>query len=166
MVNPSDANAFIEGQLDQCIRSLETHFDADAMTYSGDLLAGVDDAVRDVIEAKAGATNRDKLVVLLTTSGGYIEPVKRIVETLRHHYSFVEFIIPNRAFSAGTVLAMSGNAIHMDYYSRLGPIDPQVESATGNQVPALGYLAQYEALLEKANAGNISTALLLRWQYS
>ena len=125
---------------------------------SGDLLAGVDDAIRGVIESKAKGTTHDKLVVVLTTGGGYIEPVKRIVETFRHHYTYVEFIVPNRAFSAGTVLAMSGNAIHMDYYSRLGPIDPQVESGTGNQVPALGYLARYEALLEKANSASISTA--------
>ena len=46
----------------------------------------------------------------------------------------------------------------MDYYSRLGPIDPQVESGTGEQVPALGYLARYEALLDKAKSGSISHA--------
>ena len=137
---------------------METQLDADAISYSGDLLAGVDDAIRGIIEPKAQATKHGRLAVLLTTGGGYIEPVKRIVETLRHHYDYVEFIIPNRAFSAGTVLAMSGNAIRMDYYSRLGPIDPQVESGTGNQVPALGYLARYEALLDKADSGNISAA--------
>lgn len=54
---------------------------------------------------------------------------------------------------------MSGDAIHMDYYSVLGPIDPQIESPDGNLIPALGYLVRYENLLTKANAGNsISTA--------
>lgn len=83
-----------------------------------------------------------RLAVLLTTSGGLIETVQRIVETLRHHYDHVSFVIPNFALSAGTVLAMSGDEIYMDYYSRLGPIDPQVQTVRGRQVPALGYLVK------------------------
>lgn len=159
MVNSADANDFIEKQLDERIRVVEEKLAGDAVAYSGPLLDGVDDVMRGVVESKANAgTKRDRLVVLLTTSGGYIETVARFVETLRHHYDYVEFVIPNRAFSAGTVLALSGNAIYMDYYSRLGPIDPQVQSGTGEQVPALGYLSRYESLLEKANQGLISKA--------
>jgi hypothetical protein len=96
--------------------------------------------------------------MVLTTEGGYIETVQRIVETIRHHYGHVGFIIPNYAFSAGTVLAMSGDEIWMDYYSRLGPIDPQVQTAKGRQVPALGYLKQWERLLDKANNGTLTLA--------
>jgi len=88
--------------------------------------------------------------------GGYLEPVHRIVDTIRHHYGHVGFIIPNHAFSAGTVLAMSGDDIYMDYYSRLGPIDPQVQSARGRPVPALGYLVQWERLLAKAKTGELT----------
>ncbi len=165
MVSPTDANDFIEEQLDERIRELESKFNADVVAYRGALIGGVDDAIRSVIESKANDAKRDKLAVLLTTSGGYIETVARIVETFRHHYDYVEFVIPNRAFSAGTVLALSGNAIHMDYYSRLGPIDPQVESGTGDLVPALGYLARYEELLKKTH-GHITkgeVALLLNF---
>lgn len=159
MASSTNANDFIERQLDERIRAIERKLAGDAVTYSGLLVDGVDDVMRGVIEEKAESESRhDRLIVLLTTNGGYIETVARIVDTLRHHYEYVEFAIPNRAFSAGTVLALSGNAIHMDYYSRLGPIDPQVESATGEQVPALGYLSRYEALLDKANRGEVSQA--------
>ena len=159
MVSSSGANDLIERQLDEHIRVLEQTLGADTVAYSGALIDGVDDIVRKVIESKAdGGAKRDRLVVLLTTSGGYVETVARIVETLRHHYDYVEFVIPDHAFSAGTLLALSGNAISMDYYSRLGPIDPQVQLATGEQVPALGYLARYEALIDKANRGQISDA--------
>ena len=72
----------------------------------------------------------------------------------------VDFLIPSHAMSAGTILAMSGDAIHMDYYSVLGPIDPQVENQEGRLIPALGYLIRYEDLLEKANSGNITAAEL------
>lgn len=60
--------------------------------------------------------------------------------------------------SAGTILAMSGDAILMDYYSVLGPIDPQIPDQDGNLVPALGYLIQYQKLLAKGQKGRLSTA--------
>ena len=98
-----------------------------------------------------------KPVVILTTYGGFIEVVHRIVDTLRKHCSPIEFVVPNFAYSAGTILAMSGDAIHMDYYSRLGPIDPQVETQ-GKPVPALGYLEMYDRLIDKAESGKITAA--------
>jgi len=56
---------------------------------------------------------------------------------------------------------MSGDAIWMDYYSVLGPIDPQVPSQDdGRLIPALGYLIKYEELLAKANAGQAGGAEL------
>ena len=76
---------------------------------------------------------------------------------MRHHYDEVEFVVPNYAYSAGTVLVMSGDKIWMDYYSRLGPIDPQVE-IEGMMVPATGYLIQYERLRKKAQEGHLTDA--------
>ncbi len=45
----------------------------------------------------------------------------------------------------------------MDYFSVLGPIDPQVVR-DGKLVPALSYLVQHERLLEKAQNGNLTNA--------
>lgn len=81
-----------------------------------------------------------------------------MVATLRRHYQLVDFIVPNHAYSAGTVFVMSGDAIHMDYYSRLGPIDPQLQTQQGRMVSALGHLEKYNALIEKAQNGQITTA--------
>lgn len=156
---PTSANEFIEQQLDQRLLALESAFDADGLTIAGDLIAGVDDLIRTVVDhLRERGTGRSRLAVILTTNGGYIETVQRIVDTFRHHYGHVCFIVPNYAFSAGTVLAMSGDEIWMDYYSRLGPIDPQVQTAKGRLVPALGYLKQWERLLEKANSGKLTLA--------
>jgi membrane-bound ClpP family serine protease len=150
-VLPRNANEFIQQQLDERIRSIESAFAAHAISFSGPILGGVDDVIRTAIEQRhSDGSPRKKLVVILTTGGGYIEVVQRIVATFRRHYALVDFVIPNYAFSAGTVLAMSGDAIHMDYYSRLGPIDPQVENLRGRQVPALGYLEKYKELIKKA----------------
>lgn len=47
----------------------------------------------------------------------------------------------------------------MDYYSILGPIDPQIKRTKGpGMVPALGYLQQYHRLIEKSKAGLLTTA--------
>lgn len=156
---PGNANQFIEEQLGQRVESLEKVVNADVLAFSGGLLGGVDDVFRQVVEYRRTQTpSRPKLVIVLTTGGGYIEVVDRIVDTLRHHYQEVDFVVPNYAYSAGTVLAMSGDAIYMDYYSRLGPIDPQVEGGGGRTVPALGYLTQYERLIAKANNGGVTPA--------
>jgi serine dehydrogenase proteinase len=158
---PKSGNAgdFIEHQLDLRLSAIEADFSADAVAFNGPLMFSVDDIVRNAVE-KIGLQKprRPKLAILLTTPGGYIETVHRIVDTLRRYYSLVDFIIPNYAYSAGTVLAMSGDAIYMDYYSRLGPIDPQVETQGGRMVPALGYLERYEALIRKAKSGTITAA--------
>jgi hypothetical protein len=151
------ANDYIEQELDTSIKRLETTLDSDVLAFVGDILGGVDDVFREVIEQKVSRRPRKhKLTIIITTLGGYIEIVQRMVDTVRHHYKIVEFIVPNYAYSAGTVFVMSGDKIHMDYYSRLGPIDPQVETKDGRSVPALGYLKQWERLLEKAQSGDIS----------
>ena len=157
---PQDANAFIEQQLDERIHLLEESFDADAIGFVGDIYDGVDDLFRRMIEEKKqDASAHKKLVVILTTPGGYINVVHRIVDTMRHHYEAVDFVVPNYAYSAGTVLVLSGDAIYMNYYSRLGPIDPQTQSiTTGRDVPALGYLIQWERLIDRARSGSLTTA--------
>ncbi len=153
-----DANKFVEQQLDQCVKALENVFQADILAFTGGIVFGVDDTIRNVVEEMRQRPNRhQKLVVILTTLGGYIEVVQRIAEMLRHHYDCVDFIVPNYAYSAGTVLVMSGDSIYMNYYSRLGPIDPQVETAPGKAVSALGYLIQWERLLDKAKKGKLTT---------
>lgn len=151
------ANEFIEKQLNKKLVKIGEHCSADVMSFSGPIQWGCDDQVRIAIERKELKNKRGKkLVIMLTTVGGYIEVVQRIVDIIRKYYDIIDFIIPNYAYSAGTVLAMSGDAIYMDYYGRLGPIDPQIENRNGNNVPALGYLEQYSRLIKKADEGKIN----------
>lgn len=155
----SGANQVIEKQLTTHLCEIEDRFSSNCLSFNGPIVFGVDDWIRDAVEALAsGPGKRRKLVFVLETYGGYAEVVRRISDTLRHHYQIVDFLIPSHAMSAGTILAMSGDAIHMDYHSVLGPIDPQVENQEGKLVPALGYLSRYQDLLNKANVGQISTA--------
>ncbi len=70
---------------------------------------------------------------------------------MRNHYERVSFVIPNFAYSAETVLALSGDKIYMDYYSVLGPIDPQYRDSDGKFLPGYGYLAKFQEITEVIN---------------
>lgn len=156
---PVTANEFVEEQLHERLGAIEKKFQCHALSFSGPLLPGVDDILRTIVEKRCiqGSASQ-KLLILLTTAGGYLEPVQRMVATLRKHYAVIDFVIPNYAYSAGTVFALSGDSIHMDYYSRLGPIDPQIETSNGRMVSALGHLVKYNKLIAKAQKGKISAA--------
>ena len=157
------ANELVEIQLNDLLKNIEAEVAGDCLAYFGPIAFGADDFIRDAVETLRGSAKQRgrKLVVILETEGGFAEVARRISDTMRNHYMIVDFLIPSHAMSAGTILAMSGDAIYMDYYSVLGPIDPQVESQDGNRlIPALGYLIKYEELLEKANTGKAGAAEL------
>ena len=126
------------------LRAIEEIVDADGLTIISPMQVGVEHRAKIAIEAREN--RRNNLFVILDTPGGVVEVVERIVRVLRQHYTEVKFIIPDRAMSAGTVLAMSGDDILMDYHSCLGPIDPQLVR-DDRLVPALSYLTQYENLI-------------------
>ncbi len=134
---------------------LEAALDADVMAILGPIVPGAEHKVRDAAELTTN--RRRKLAVVLSTPGGVVEIAERMVGVLRHHYSEVIFVVPDVAMSAGTVFAMSGDAIMMSYFSCLGPIDPQVQRG-GTLVPALSYLVQYNRLIQKASNGTLNTA--------
>jgi hypothetical protein len=155
------SNLIVEQELDEHLRTIEEKMQGAVLAFYGPILHGFDKEIRDAVEKMDENRRGGKLVVVLETSGGYIEVVERIVNLFRKHFDLVEFVIPDNAMSAGTVLAMSGDAIYMDYFSVLGPIDPQVERPNSKDLmPALGYLAQYERLIKKSEDGSLTTAEL------
>ncbi|NQU25039.1 MAG: serine dehydrogenasease [Candidatus Nealsonbacteria bacterium] len=154
--NPANVHSVVKGQLDDSLAELERRLGSDVITYWGPIVYGSDDRLRRAIET-IGGDRQPKLTVILDTPGGVVEIVERMVEFIRCHYRELVFIVPDRAMSAGTVFVMAGDAIMMDDFSRLGPIDPQIEK-DGNLVPALSYLAEYSRLMRQANEGKLSEA--------
>lgn len=146
---------YIRDQLNQHAENIEKIIDADVMSIISPIFPGLDVRVRDVVEKFS--SHRKTICIILDTSGGIVEIVERMVEAIRHHYQEVIFVIPNKAMSAGTVFVMSGDRILMDFFSCLGPIDPQIEK-DGKLVPALSYLNQFEKLNKKATKGELTSA--------
>lgn len=159
-------NSPIEDSLKQLLNdklaALETYLDADILVYYGDLGPLPPNVFTKLIEElKNDAVNHDKLYVILTTRGGSAEIVERYVNILRYHYKEINFVVPDYAYSAGTIFCMSGDNIYMDYSSVLGPIDPQVPNKDNKYVAALGYLDKVNEFIAKAAAGKLTNAELI-----
>ena len=148
-----DVDQLFYGVSQKLNHDLSGKLKGDCVFISSAMASPLDDVFRVSIEAIQDAENpQDHLIVMLETNGGYIETVERIVSVMRKHYKEVSFIVPSHAYSAGTVLVLSGDNIYMDYYSVLGPIDPQFPDENGNSwLPGAGYLAKFEELIKKVN---------------
>ena len=146
------------------IRDLESHLDSDVILFDGPIYPSLEKRFRDFIEdLQEDEQSRDRIAIVLNTAGGSAETVEKLVDIVRYHYAVVNFIIPDEAMSAGTIFALSGDSIYMDYTSSLGPIDPQVHNGK-EWVPALGYLDQLEKMLLKSKDGELTDAELLMVQ--
>lgn len=112
--------------------NLEAKLNADVLAFYGPILQGMEKQILQIVEDLVlDPVKKDTLYIILTTPGGSAHAVERFVNIIRHHYTEVNFIVPDYAYSAGTIFCMSGDNIYMDYYSVLGPIDPQVENKDG-----------------------------------
>ena len=147
---------YIKDQLNNQIKLIGDDLErSDVIAIVSPIWPNLDATVRNAIETNP--EKNPKLAVILQTQGGVVEVVERIVDVLRNFYDDMAVIVPDQAMSAGTVFALSADRILMNYFSRLGPIDPQIIK-DGKLVPALSYLKQYEKLNERAREGNLTTA--------
>lgn len=152
-MQPLDAS--IKSQLDWHLQVIDQALDTDVVAFVSPILPGLDRRLRDAIESIPD--RKRSASVILDTPGGVVEVVERMVATQRSKYRNVTVIVPDRAMSAGTIFALSADRIMMDYFSCLGPIDPQIEK-DGKLVPALSYLSQFERLNQKAHDGALTAA--------
>ena len=160
MNNPIDKA--IKDMLNEALAELENVLNSDVLCYFGPIANGNENMMLQIVEELVQDPNKkEQLAILLTTNGGSAMAVERYVNIIRKHYNKVIFIVPDYAYSAGTIFCMSGDEIWMDYFSVLGPIDPQVPNKEGRYVPALGYLDKVNELIAKAQAGKLTQAEFL-----
>jgi len=76
----------------------------------------------------------DSIDVLIHSPGGRPDATERIVYILRSRFKEVNFLIPHSAYSAATMLALSGNNIIMHPSATLGPIDPQINGTPARSI--------------------------------
>jgi len=88
----------------------------------------------DLYEAAAKGSRQKDILLVIQSSGGQIEPAYLASKTCKRlaKMRFV-VVVPRKAKSAATLLALGADEIHLGLMSELGPIDPQI-----NGYPALG----------------------------
>lgn len=149
----------IKAQLNYYLQRIEKLCDADVIYIHADIFNKLSGLIKDLLaDLEKDRNKQGRLFFILTTNGGSIEEVERIVNVVRHFYKEVIFAIPDYAYSAGTVLCMSGDEIYMNYFSVLGPIDPQVPNKDGRYIPAQGYLDKVEEFVEKSKNNTLTDA--------
>lgn len=79
----------------------------------------------EAIKAIRGTPADMDLDIILHTPGGSALGAGQIVRALKAHKGRKTFFVPYEAFSAGTILALTGSEIFMSEIASLGPIDVQ-----------------------------------------
>lgn len=91
------------------------------------VVAGIaDDAVRPMYDHLRGMGRSKKIDLFLYSRGGDLDVPWRIVTMIREWTDEFAMIIPYRAMSAATLIALGADEVVMGPKGELGPIDPQV----------------------------------------
>ena len=137
---------------------LATKLNGDCIFINSDMYPRLDEKLMYLVDnlvqtrSELADIDHEHLIVMLETIGGSIHTVERLVGIMRENFKKVSFVIPNYAYSAGTVLALSGDNIYMNYFSVLGPIDPQIQLASGKSYSEQGLLSKYKEVVAIINS--------------
>jgi hypothetical protein len=115
------------------IKEIEQLRSSRVICYLTSLRPGVpaqmaDDSVRVIFDHLLALPNRpvDRLDIFLVSNGGSGTVPWRLVAVIREFAKSFSVLIPYRAYSAATLLALGANEIVMHPFGELGPIDPTV----------------------------------------
>lgn len=86
-----------------------------------------DDAIRPIYEQLRELGRVDKLDLFVYSRGGAIDVPWRIASALREASDEWNILVPFRANSAATLLALGADSIVMGRHGELGPIDPIID---------------------------------------
>jgi hypothetical protein len=89
------------------------------------------DGFTDLVQS---INDSEEIDVLLHSPGGRPDATERIVHVLRNKFKKVHFLIPHSAYSAATMLALSGDSITLHPSATLGPIDPQINGTPARSI--------------------------------
>lgn len=96
-----------------------------------------------------------KLDLAIHSPGGLPEVAAKFVKIARSYSTHFRTIVPSTAMSAATLMAMGADQIVMSDTSKLGPIDPQLQTVNkaGQPIhrPAKAFIDAYESLIKSAH---------------
>lgn len=111
------------------IRDIEEVTGRELLVYFTDCdrsTATIDPADDTYLAELLNNRQKEQVDLLLETNGGYTDATEKICALLRKTAPDLRVIVPRRAKSNGTVIALCGKSVVMSSTSELGPIDPLV----------------------------------------
>jgi Serine dehydrogenase proteinase len=140
--NPSLANVLSSLRL-SCYEAIEGLRNRPLLIYSSKFINALPgtpnnidisdiDGFTDLVQSIRGKSK--SVDVLLHSPGGQPDATERIVHILRNDFEEVHFIVPHSAYSAATMLALSGDSITLHPSATLGPIDPQINGTPARSI--------------------------------
>lgn len=101
------------------------YFTADAPIVGGRI---GEDAPRPMYDHLRLIGHQKRLALYLYSSGGVMETPWKIVTMLREFCDELTILVPYKAYSAATMIAIGADKIYMTNKAELGPIDPFLEA--------------------------------------
>ena len=139
------------------------YFTADAPIVGGRI---GEDAPRTMFDHLRAFGKQNRLALFLYSPGGVMETPWKIVAMLREFCKEFYVIVPYKAYSAATMIALGADKIYMTRKAELGPIDPSLEAVVpktgpGPALPNLGVedISAYIAFMRKRVGLSDQTAL-------
>ncbi|MER8764364.1 hypothetical protein [Mesorhizobium sp. M0968] len=138
----------------QLIKQIEEETGAKLLCYMATAEIDRDD-VMFFVDLIHNVPKGSSIDLLLHTPGGDVDAAEKLIELVRNRKGDGKFrvIVPDRAKSAGTLIALGADTIVMSDTSELGTIDPQYigKDAHGNEVhlSVFDYLSSYETYAEQ-----------------
>ncbi len=115
--------------LNEALEKIEIEMEADIVSLHGFISEHLVDCFINLVYDLQKKPRNNKLAIILTTEGGNTKALKDLYEKLIKIYSHIDIIIPQYAYSAGTVLAFLGTNMYVEKNTQLGAIDPIIESS-------------------------------------
>ncbi len=111
----------IEGKLGAKVL---VYFTADSPVVSATI---ADDAVLPLFDHLRALGTQKRIALYLYSLGGQMESPWKLVTTLREFCEELHVVIPYKAYSAATMIAIGADKIWMTRKAELGPIDPALQ---------------------------------------
>jgi hypothetical protein len=118
------------------IVEIEQRLDCELIVYVGFQIPIIPDDIAPFQDLLYKINYESRIALLIYSNGGVIDAAEKLSKMVRNVTKEKEFIVivPEKAKSAATLLALTSDKILMGDTSELGPIDPQVPIYTRNGV--------------------------------
>lgn len=99
---------------------------------------GINSAHPKIVKKQIEGVTGDKLFLIIHTNGGDIYSAVKIMQILQKKFQEIIAIVPDYAYSSGTVMSIGCNEIYMSESSTLGPLDlPMEHPKEGSTISSL-----------------------------